>query len=238
MVGRAVLLLILGAVLGSGRRVFQLQGHPGDWEPRGLASPQHPMHLRFALRQKNLQWLESTFWSVSDPDSPQYGKFPTAEAIVDKLSPTDTELAPLYGWFEKSKVPRSEWHRINGDSITFNGTVRSVLNLFPHLSLVVHVHKHTQQLVVAAQGEAHLPDEVAPLVDMVTGLAFFPVATRHRPNRKAARPEGVDGGAVGPQSLYRLYDIDESLFPLSGTTQAVVEFLNSGSYMPYYLFGR
>lgn len=45
------------------------------WKSVAAVDAEHPVFLTFALKQRNVAWLEDTVMRVSDPNSKDYGTF-------------------------------------------------------------------------------------------------------------------------------------------------------------------
>ena len=232
---RIVLLLLL-PVLGLSIDVFELKGAPVGWEAIGKASDSEEVSFRLLLKQENLDWLTNTFEAVSNPDDVDYGKHLHVDEINRMIKPSTGTIRNTTHWLSKAGILKAECDNSNVDSIAIVTTVGKTMNLFRQTNnflMIRYRHSNTSRIVIAAQGKISIPDTVG--VQFVTGLAFFPTPNI-KPRRSKVPSKGIDNGAVGPESLYSLYEIDQSWFPIT-SKQAVVEFLDSGAYMPYYLTG-
>jgi hypothetical protein len=211
------------------------------------AAPLDEYHqLIIALHQNNLHVLNETFWAVSTPSSPRYGRYLTAQQIHDITAlPSETTDA-IVAWLLESGVERDGIrYPVGTDAIRVNGTVSALNRAF---STRLHVWQHAEHGACIAQyGDSHVPDAFADAIEMVTGLSDLLVPVRHFGLRRnlsdmqASRLTEAAGGAEKDGSsatyafyptnaLYALYSMpDQSAFvPPSGyqpqLTQAVLQF--------------
>eukprot|EP00958_Prasinococcus_capsulatus_P030073 scaffold7891_cov390-Prasinococcus_capsulatus_cf.AAC.1 len=60
------------------------EAFPAEYNQVGLADPEAPSVLYFALKQQNMDKLEQLFWQVSNPDSSKFGP----DHVLDERSPS------------------------------------------------------------------------------------------------------------------------------------------------------
>ncbi|KFV69113.1 Tripeptidyl-peptidase 1, partial [Dryobates pubescens] len=71
---------------------------PPSWSHVGAVSPGQNLQLTFALRQRGLGRLAQLVDAISDPRSPQYGKFLTLEQLRDLVQPSPGTLLLVLKW--------------------------------------------------------------------------------------------------------------------------------------------
>ena len=67
-------------------------------------SADHPIELTFAIKQTNLAELERTVLDVSDPDSPNYGKHLSLEAVDRLVAPEAKNIMAVLVWLKEAGV--------------------------------------------------------------------------------------------------------------------------------------
>ena len=178
----SVLLLLVSSLTFSSSKLLYRLPNPTDETQRwrlGDPAPLDAYHqLILALHQNNLDVLDETFWAVSTPGSPRYGRYLTAQQVHDITAlPSETTDA-IIAWLLKAGVERDGIrYPIGTDAIRVNGTVSALNRAF---STRLHLWRHTEHGTRIAQyGESHVPDALAAAIDMVTGLSDFPLPIRH-----------------------------------------------------------
>ena len=135
----------------------------------------------------------------------------------------------VWEWLHSAGIHRSSTTDF-GDAIDISTSVKHAEQLF---NTKMHVYKHTESgaQIVRHWGRYGVPDNVAPLVDMVLSVSTFPV-----PRRTIRRPCGINNYGIVPQSLDSMYQIsDAARASLSASaanvTQGVIEF-DGQNYSP------
>ncbi|PNI79563.1 TPP1 isoform 3, partial [Pan troglodytes] len=101
--GLQACLLGLFALILSGKCSYspepdQRRTLPPGWVSLGRADPEEELSLTFALRQQNVERLSELVQAVSDPSSPQYGKYLTLENVADLVRPSPLTLRTVQKW--------------------------------------------------------------------------------------------------------------------------------------------
>lgn len=100
-----LLSLIIGLVAAlSSRTTFQYGGQPRGWQLVEPARPTDQVHLIFALKQQNLDQLDRTFWEVSNPKSPRYGKYLSMEAVNKMVAPSQETVTQTLAFLSNYPV--------------------------------------------------------------------------------------------------------------------------------------
>lgn len=115
----------------------------GGWEKLTRADPAALVKMSFAIRLKNLDKLDTAFWSVSNPESPQRGHFLSQQEIWDLTS--DIEAAGVVlDWIRSSSTApyRVRAHK-GSDFIVVWASVRCIYMLTIYLRSQTDQHTHT-----------------------------------------------------------------------------------------------
>ena len=104
-------LLVLGCAAASSAFVLQDRVEkeswgvaPARWVRGARVSADHPIELTFAIKQTNLAELERTVLDVSDPDSPNYGKHLSLEAVDRLVAPEAKNIMAVLVWLKEAGV--------------------------------------------------------------------------------------------------------------------------------------
>lgn len=77
---------------------------PTRWARGPRVQPSTPVELIFAVKQTNLEELESTLVAVSDPDSPRYGQHLSAEEVDNLVAPRPADILTVLMWLKEQGV--------------------------------------------------------------------------------------------------------------------------------------
>lgn len=199
---------------------------PPGWVSLGRVDPEEELSLTFALKQRNLERLSELVQAVSDPSSPQYGKYLTLEDVAELVQPSPLTLLTVQKWLSAAGAR-------NCDSVTTQDfltcwlSVRQAELLLPGAEFHRYVGGPTKTHVIRSPHPYQLPQALAPHVDFVGGLHRFP------PSSPRQRPEPQQVGTVSlhlgvtPSVLRQRYNLTAKDVG-SGTTnnsQACAQFL-------------
>lgn len=195
---------------------------PAGWTKGAAAPASAKVEFSLALRQRNLDILDKWFWEVSDPTHRNYQDFKTIDELRDLTSPSADELSKVWQWLHSAGIHHPSTTNF-GDSIDVVTTVKHAEKLFD-TKMHVYTHGETGAKIVRQWGDYNVPDEVAPLVDIVTGLSSFPI-----PHLEVNRPNAANDYGVVPQTIDKLYQISQesrAMLKATGitTSQGVIEF--------------
>jgi tripeptidyl-peptidase-1 len=227
-----VSLCILAAASGAPRReMYNRKVFPPTWHLVSRASKFQKMNLIVAVKQQNLAELEKKFWAVSDPKSPEWQKFMSAEEIGAIVKSKDSDMAKVMDWI-KSSVSADVKVQKTADAIEVRGSVADAEALFnTEVYSFVHDNGHT---ILRAMGPHSVPIDVHPAIDFVEGISDFPM---HRSSsRKVRKPIGDEPlkdqavqAMVCPQTLLGLYSVPPDA-KVTTVSQGPAEFQDDTSY--------
>eukprot|EP00339_Tiarina_fusa_P025965 CAMPEP_0117029618 /NCGR_PEP_ID=MMETSP0472-20121206/21430_1 /TAXON_ID=693140 ORGANISM="Tiarina fusus, Strain LIS" /NCGR_SAMPLE_ID=MMETSP0472 /ASSEMBLY_ACC=CAM_ASM_000603 /LENGTH=590 /DNA_ID=CAMNT_0004737431 /DNA_START=6 /DNA_END=1778 /DNA_ORIENTATION=+ len=206
------------------------------WEIVGRAPADQELKVRFALHQHNLDVLERTFMSVSDPTHPDFHKYWTKEQIMELVSPPLADQKLVVAWALESGCSSAESF---GDFVEVLCPVSSLESMLGDVEITmvndVRLNQTTPKIIT---GEYSLPRAISRVVEFVQNLAMnvhkrklnsFRVPSRVSDTiRETARPryQQPSEDQVIPATLYNLYNIDHTISTAS--SQSVAEFSNFG----------
>lgn len=207
------LLLLAGVVAGAPS--FTRDAAPKGWHLGGRASGTEKVSFTIALKQRNLDELESKFWEISTPGTANYRNFLSRQEILDIVQPSNEDRQAVVDWLKRHGVVDFV---DMGDAFDVTSTVHVAQNLFR-----TFFHEYTSTTggrVIRTYGTYSVDPQVAELIDIVTGIATFPV-----PHLRAHRGSPLDNQGIIAQSLESLYGITSDFAgSFANTSQGVIEF--------------
>lgn len=171
-----------------------------------------------AIKQTNVEWLESTLAMVSDPDSTKYGEYLTFQEISqyvygDPLAVTKVRtLLNSFGIEPKFTI---------GETFAVADVNASIVEEMFGANLYEYQHKVHQKLFVIRSIDSVIPNSLMGHVDFVAGISDFP-STRIQPQ---SRPTIFPSGDVTPQIIEKAYNIDNYTSSNPNNSQAIASFL-------------
>ena len=203
------------------------------WTPTGrqLHSTQDTVGLTFALTLANSNTMESHLLQLSDPTSSVYGQHLTT-AQINRLYPTveATAAQQIQTWIHAA-APSAVVDVSAHGFVVATLPVFAVLELFS-IKLVEYVHSNSHTVIRAAMPSTSTPPPaaIAHLVDFISGLDYFPVATRNALTVKSSPAAAHTSNTFGvdPPSLRSRYQIGDTICTHPNTTQATANFLGEG----------
>lgn len=158
--------------------------------------------LRVNLKQSNTAQLSEFLNDVSHPESPNYGKHWTPERVASTFAPSNETVQVVRRWLTGPEG-NIGGHRIklapSRGWIELNVTVEEAERL---LNTEYHLYTHKTGVRHVACTSYHLPEYVAPHVDVITPSVHFNAILDKRsrlPTKKIGEP---GAGSVTPV-LYR-----------------------------------
>jgi len=231
------LLLLLSIALASSVPVSHTQPKAREgWTSIGEASSDTPVSLRLALTQQNLDRLEQRFWSVSDPDSPEYGQHMTPVEVAELVKPSEEDIFRLMEWLETSACISSHSFAHSGDYMYLSMDAACAQSLFAakmHLfatnSTTGDITTTQQNVVVRSSTPVQLPAAWEGIVEGVHGLVQLPPTnTRFTAHTSRVGKSPYPGDTMTPPILAKAYGITGT--GAHGQGVAVAEFEDSAFY--------
>lgn len=146
------------------------------------------LHLSMVLNLKDAPGAEAFAEAVSDPDSPDSGKYLTAAQWRSRFAPSDADAKAVSDWLRSSGFTVTG-SPANHRLISFDGSVAAVNSAFG--AQLASFAKGGAQ-VTANSADATVPDAVAPLV---AGIAGLDSSLQAKPNRIGAPDPGTTTAA-------------------------------------------
>ena len=177
---RALRSLLLGILLPSSFvNSFQYVVHEDwhfaadeGWRTVSRLDPDLMLPVRIALTQQSLNVAESMLISVSDPKSPSYGRYWSADEVARNFAPTREAVRKVFSWLKEMGFPQKSLSRSpDGGWIAFNATVAQLEYLLKAKYQIYEKAGQADRKVLSE--EYSLPEEIRPYVDFVTPTIYF-----------------------------------------------------------------
>uniref|UniRef100_A0A452I275 Tripeptidyl-peptidase 1 n=1 Tax=Gopherus agassizii TaxID=38772 RepID=A0A452I275_9SAUR len=204
---------------------------PAGWSHVGRVAPLDELVLTFALRQQNVEHLVKLVGRVSDPDSPQYGKYLSLEELRTLVQPSRLTHNTVHKWLGAYGIKGCKTI-ITLDFLECVMPASTAERLLPGAQF--HRYVSGQRSAVRSPVPYTLHEELAEHIDFVGGLHRFPaerkVVTRasgkeevmaRYQQRRAAFHLGVTPSVI--RKRYNLTDRDIGALP--NNSQACAQFL-------------
>lgn len=75
---------------------------PPTWHAVARADVRHKVEFSVAVKQQNLEELESIFWQIADPAHENWRKFMTIEEINEKIAPKAEHMEAVKSWLKQN----------------------------------------------------------------------------------------------------------------------------------------
>jgi len=185
-----------------------------------ITQSKRKIDLIFALKQRNLDQLEETFWAVSNPKNERYGQHLNSVSLSNLVGASKENVESVVNFLKSEgcsdvRIGRSR------DFVFAKGV--SVPLASKILGLTYHTYRHHSGLSVdASVGPYSLPSNIADLVDLVTGAVGFPDLAVPMIQVNPSPNAGQD---ITPSVIRARYNISSTLVGTnSGNMHAVAEF--------------
>ncbi|XP_015136410.2 tripeptidyl-peptidase 1 [Gallus gallus] len=202
---------------------------PPGWVLAGRVSPEHDVQLTLALRQRGTARLTRLVRAVSEPRSPQYGKYLSVEQLRDVVQPSPATLMAVLKWLQSHGVEDCR-SVATLDFLECRMPVSTAERLLPGAEF--HRYVKGQRSVIRSPQPYVVPEELAEHIDFVGGLHRFP-AERSVVSRAWAK-EGMESRGqraafhlgVMPSVIRKRYNMTrEDIGVLPNNSQACAQFL-------------
>ena len=148
--------------------------HAAGWNLNqdNLVNEDQPIHFTIFLRQQGLDKLTETFEQVSDPDSPNYGKFLTKTELDAMVYADPKAIAATTAWLAEYKTTTE----ITSDSIRVVSTAKEVASMLECNFHVYERYERDQKVgehIVAIgtdHGKITVPKHIHPHIHLIVGL--------------------------------------------------------------------
>ena len=191
------------------------------WNNIGVAESDSYIKYTIALKQTNLDFLESLALNISNPKHNDYGKYLTKEEINYYSKPEEKITNKVLFWLTNNNVHKFKFF---GDSIQCIDKVYNIEKMF-NVRMFKFKNLKTKKFVIKANNNYVIPKSLHNYIIFIDGLSnpLFPV---YDPVISSNNP---DSGIIGREVIDRLYDINpKTVIENKTISAAAVEFQGGG----------
>eukprot|EP00026_Physarum_polycephalum_P003429 Phypoly_transcript_03440.p1 GENE.Phypoly_transcript_03440~~Phypoly_transcript_03440.p1 ORF type:complete len:705 (+),score=87.98 Phypoly_transcript_03440:71-2185(+) len=204
------------------------------WVVEREAYPEELVSFKVLLKQQNLDKLDSIFWEVSDPTSPNYGKFLTEQDVARLVAPQQSTVQRVVNWLIAGGLKR-EAFTFFPDYIQVATDVSSASNLFS-VDFALYRSTKSGNTRIRINGFAQVPEVLLNDIDFVVGLSeLIDSDARHAPKYSSCADSefgaDVTDNFITPAILKQYYGIPTGLAGTNAASQGIAAFSD------YFSFG-
>lgn len=197
--------------------VFETAIVPSKWTEAGNAHPQTTLELQIGLKQSNMEGLEAKMLDISNPSSPNYGKWLTREEIETYTKPQVESVDLVKLWLAAYDIPDTAISQPTADWITVKVPLSKAEEL---LSTSYSMYKDTVSgHVVPRTMEYSVPSLLHKHIDIIQPTTAF--SRRHGAQQHPTSPDAVhdtkvkrqnvcDPENITPDCIQSFYNVDYS----------------------------
>lgn len=166
LVVTALVIDVAGIAVSKHHVIHELRdAAPTGWIKRGGVRSESILPVRIGLVQRNLDKAEAFLMSVSQPDSPSYGKYWTSEEVIQAFKPSDESIGMVKEWLRDAGI-RNAVLTENKAWLAFNAQASQVESLF---QMEYHEYEdlHTRSIVPSCD-LYHVPHHLKGHIDYIT----------------------------------------------------------------------
>ncbi|PWY97979.1 subtilisin-like protein [Testicularia cyperi] len=154
---------------------------PSTWVRRSVAGDNDRVALRFALKQRDLQTLETRVLQTSDPEHKLYGRHLTKDEVNSYLAPEKRTIQEVEHWLRSSDIHIDEQLAARSSSLDAFTVHVPVWKARELLDTDLHVFEHRDTGALAIRAERYsVPRHVDEHLDYVGGLTYFGTPKAHK----------------------------------------------------------
>ncbi|EFA82993.1 Physaropepsin [Heterostelium album PN500] len=195
------------------------------WTKTTRANPHEVINFRVALKQNNIDVLESVLLDVSNPKSHNYGKHWSIERILDLIAPEAHLSTEVVLFLEMHGAFNVENHR---DYIKASARVEDIEAIFK-VNMFNYKHVSRPDRIVRSGAVYTIPSQFRDLIHMVTGISELP-HVKAQPAPRKLKVGAADSGIVIPQTIQNLYGIPTGYNNNKNTSLCLAEFQDDQSF--------
>lgn len=206
-------------------RVFLENQHIEIHVPKGWSLAETPvdpntvLKLTIALKIRTAEEIESLFWSVSDPNSPQYTQYVDLDYFIENHSTPDKVVQKITQWLEESGVNKISYNPTR-DFVTIEVPVKIAEKMFQvHF---MHFYNQDYGTIIRTLQPYSVPKHIAEEVVFVTGMNRFPP----KPLKAIyTTKRSIQQDSITPSTIWSVFNTSGITGKAAGNLQAVAQFL-------------
>ncbi|CEJ94641.1 hypothetical protein VHEMI10160 [[Torrubiella] hemipterigena] len=206
---------------------------PASWASVGQANRDTMVKAQIGLKQNNIKGLQAKLMDISNPESPNYGKWLSKEQVDEYTAPAAADVAAVKAWLAANGI--TEVSMPSNDWIEFSVPIHQMESL---LAAKYELYQHaTTGAKVPRTKQYSVPQNLHSVIDVVTPTTAFVSKIAPHIHENSAKGAAA-GGLTSPASIKSAYNVD---YTPSGNGQLIAStgFIGIGaSHQDYAAFGR
>lgn len=164
---------------------------PWRWIKRDRLRPDSILPVRIGLAQSNVDEAEDDLMAVSNPDSPVYGKYWTAQQVIEAFKPNDETIQTVKTWLRDAGIKNAVLTE-NKAWFAFNARASEIESL-----LQTEYHEYQDLYargIMPSCDRYHVPNYVQKHIDYITpGIKLLAPSSRPQEALRKREPLGNSG---------------------------------------------
>ena len=141
------------------------------WRFSRRLEPDAVIPLRIGLTHQNTHTLEDALYSISHPDSPDYGRHWTTEQVVKHFAPSEETVSVVTDWLTSNGVSNDRLKLTKSRGwLELNASVVEVERL---LHAEYHVFEDKEGVERVGCEAYHIPEHLTPHIDLIKPTTGF-----------------------------------------------------------------
>lgn len=185
-----------------------------------------PGNHRFyvALRQKNINLLHDYIYNISDPYSPNYGKYLNNKQIDNIIGTSSIDKQSVISWLKSYGIKNINEY---SDALSCMGTYKDISKAFKVKFNIVH--QTNNGITIYTSDIYKIPKKLRNIIDFVEGL--YPPRNGQLKNIRVSNvSQVVDPGMVTREVLMRVYNIPKGLVNKNLTSIGPMEYQGQSGF--------
>ena len=212
-------ILVLAACFQS---PLALVANSEGWLKIGNPSSEEKVRVTFAIKQTNVEWLETKLKAVSYPDSSEYGKYLNFDEIARHVHGRPESVRALVSVLESFGISKSDVDFTLGLDFAVTELPVSVAEAMFSTNFYRYQHMENKDWVITTALDYAVPSALLDHLDFVSGIAGFPRTNLVCPRKTLPAARG--GVGTTPQSIYTSYKVNYTASS-PNNSQAIASFL-------------
>ena len=184
---------------------------PNGWADKGAPSANIALKMQIALKQQDMTGLEQTFLDVSNPKSPNYGKWLSKEELEKYTSPSSETVQAVTTWLTSNGIPAGlikqtspDWLEVPISVVQMESLLDTKYTMYEDVQSGMQVPR-TNNYSVPVGLHGHI-DTIQPTTAFYRKIAPTKGEPKHIQNVK--RQNNCDPNNIIPACLQSYYNVD------------------------------
>jgi tripeptidyl-peptidase-1 len=194
----------------------------GSWMRVSDAGPEKYIKLTFAVKLINTDWLDKRFWAVSNPQSPDYGRYLNFDEIAGKVKARSGATDRIITLLRSHGVTKIDV-TVGENYIVTYMTCASANRIFS-TTFSSYTNVGYPEVIIEKATNYKIPEEIADDIDFILGIDDFPTVSQQYRTRAKMQPLQRGQSQITPSTIWQSYNISSYESSSPENSQAVAAF--------------